>query len=243
MQVEPDAIASGVFARQRGLSGFGAQGQEALAAARIAIVGMGGLGCPIAQYLGAAGVGALTLIDSDSVSLTNLHRQVLYGPEDVGSRKVEAAARALRERTPWTTVTAVDARLTDSDAAEVLAAHDVVVDATDTFVSRRIVAVAAHALQVPLVWGAVTGWHGQVTVFDDTIGLDDLFPHDPELAFDSCDGGPVLGTMCGQVGTAMATEAVKLVTGAGRPLVGTLAVLDARSGRWRDVPVMRRVDA
>ena len=241
--VEPDDLVQLAFARQRGLSGFGAQGQDALAASRIAIVGMGGLGCPVALYLVAAGVGGLTLIDSDSVSATNLHRQVLYGPADVGSRKVAAAARALGERAPWTTVTAIDARLTAHDAAPVLAGHDVIVDATDTFASRRLIAAAAREHHAPLVWGAVTGWHGQVTVFDGSIGLDDVFPDDPDLAFDSCDGGPVLGTMCGQVGTAMATEAVKLAAGAGTSLAGTLAILDARTGRWRDVPVKRRVHA
>lgn len=235
-QVEPDP-----FVRQRALAGFAGEGQTALAAARVAIVGVGGLGCPVAQYLAAAGVGALTLIDSDSVSITNLHRQVLFGPDDVGLRKVDAASAALRSRTPWTSVTAVGERLTDATASGILADHDVIVDATDTFASRRIVARAAAAVSTPLVWGAVNGWYGQLTVFDASIGLDDLFPADPPLELDACENASVLGTLCGQVGTAMATEAVKLVSGAGAPLIGTLAILDSRTGRWRDVAVKRSV--
>jgi adenylyltransferase/sulfurtransferase len=236
--MEPDP-----FVRQRALSGFAAQGQAALSSARIAIVGVGGLGCPAAQYLAAAGVGALTLVDSDSVTITNLHRQVLFGPDDVGRRKVVAAAEALGTRTPWAAVTAVDARLTDANAADVLAGHDVILDATDTFTSRRVIARAAAAAKTPLVWGAVLGWHGQLTVFDASIGLADVFPQDPPLEFDACEDASVLGTLCGQIGSAMATEAIKLVTGAGTPLVGTLSLLDARSGRWRDVPVSRRTHA
>lgn len=229
--------------RQRALAGFAGEGQNALAMARIAIVGIGGLGCPAAQYLAAAGVGSLTLIDSDSVSITNLHRQVLFGPDDVGRRKVDAAAEALHSRSPWTTIATIDARLSDADAAAVLAGHDAILDATDTFASRRVVARAAAANGTPLVWGAVNGWHGQLTVFDETIGLDDVFPEDPPVALDACENASVLGTLCGQIGAAMATEAVKLVAGTGAPLVGTLAILDARSGRWRDVGVKRSTHA
>jgi adenylyltransferase/sulfurtransferase len=236
--VEPDP-----FVRQRALNGFTTTGQDALAAARVAIVGVGGLGCPAAQYLAAAGVGSLTLIDSDSVTITNLHRQVLFGPDDVGSQKVAAAQAALHTRAPWTRISTIPARLSDADATAMLAGHDVILDATDTFVSRRAIARAAAAHRTPLVWGAVNGWHGQITVFDDTVGLDDVFPLDPALDLDACDGTAVLGTVCGQVGTAMATETVKLIAGVGTPLVGVLAILDGRSGRWRDASVRRTASA
>lgn len=235
-RVEPDP-----FVRQRALAGFGARGQDALFAARVAIVGVGGLGCPAAVYLAAAGLGALTLVDSDVVSITNLHRQVLFGPDDVGSRKVEVARSALRTRAPWTEVSTIDARIGARDASSILAGHDLVLDATDTFASRRVVASAARELGLPVVWGAVTGWHGQLTVFDPSVGLDDVFPRDPEPAFDACESAAVLGALCGQVGVAMATEAIKIVSGTGQPLVGTLAILDGRTGRWRDVPVRRAV--
>lgn len=231
-RVEPDP-----FVRQRALAGFGADGQEALARARVALVGVGGLGCPAALYLAAAGVGTLTLIDSDAVSVTNLHRQVLYGPADVGERKVDAAARRLAVSAPWTQTVPVDARLSDLDAASVLRGHDVILDGTDMWSSRYAVADAAAELGVPLVWGAVAGWYGQVTVFGDGVGLRDVFPVQPPPELDQCDAGGVLGALCGQVGTAMAAQAVVLLTGSGRALRGRMSVLDARDGAWRSLPI------
>ncbi|WP_084077907.1 HesA/MoeB/ThiF family protein [Demequina sp. NBRC 110057] len=230
MSSAPDA-----FARQRGLAGFGDEGQRALAGARIVIVGVGGLGCPAAQYLAAAGVGALTLVDSDHVSASNLHRQILFGPDDVGRLKVDAAAEALGRQAPGCAVTAVPERLTAATASALLTGHDVVVDATDTMPVRRAIEAAAHALTIPVSWGAVQGWHGQVTVFDHGHRLGDVFPGPDALDLDTCDGGPVLGTVCGQVGAAMAGEAVRLVAGVGVSLAGTLAIVDGRTGRWRDV--------
>ena len=230
------------YLRQRALAGFGPQGQDALERARVAVVGVGGLGCPAALYLAAAGVGHLTLIDSDSVAASNLHRQILFSPAHVGRPKVDAATEVLGVIAPGVHVTPVKSRLTPENAAETLSGHHVIVDATDTFGSRLTVADAAAALDVPVAWGAVQGWYGQVTVFDGTVGLRDIFPAEPPPDFGVCDFGGVLGTLCGQVGTAMATEAVKLLTGVGVPLTGVLSVIDAREGRWRDLDV-RRVDA
>lgn len=227
------------YLRQRVLAGFGARGQDALARASVAIVGVGGLGCPAALYLAAAGVGRLTLIDSDSVATSNLHRQILFSPAQVGLPKVEAAAKSLGRIAPGIEVAQAAIRLTHENAPEVLAGHDVVVDATDTFPSRLVVADAAAALGIPVAWGAVQGWFGQVTVFDGGIGLRDIFPVEPPPDFGVCDAGGVLGTLCGQVGSAMATEAVKLLTGIGVPLRGVLTVIDAREGRWRDMEIRR----
>ncbi len=227
------------FLRQRVLAGFGDDGQQALGAAHAVIVGVGGLGCPVALYLAAAGVGRITLVDSDRVAVSNLHRQILFGPAQVGRPKVDAAAEMLGALAPGVRVTPVDLRLTAANAADVLSDHDVVVDATDTFESRLNVADAAAGLGLPVVWGAVQGWFGQVTVFDGEMGLRDIFPEEPPVDFGVCDAGGVLGTLCGQVGTAMATEAVKLLTGAGVPLKGVLSVIDAREGRWRDIDVRR----
>lgn len=231
------------FIRQRVLAGFGPAGQNALERARVAVVGVGGLGCPVALYLAAAGVGHLTLVDSDSVAETNLHRQILFSPSHVGRAKVEAAAEALRVIAPGVGVDPVSLRLTPANASDVLAGHDVVVDATDTFASRLTVADAAARLGLPVAWGAVQGWFGQVTVFDGEIGLRDIFPVEPPPDFGVCDAGGVLGTLCGQVGTAMATETVKLLTGIGAPLTGVLSVIDAREGRWRDIDVRRAATA
>jgi molybdopterin/thiamine biosynthesis adenylyltransferase len=227
------------FIRQRVLAGFGARGQDALAGARVAIVGVGGLGCPAALYLAASGVGRITLVDADSVTTSNLHRQVLYGPGDVGHLKVQAAATALARIAPWCDIEPMAERVTAENAVAALSGHDVIVDGTDTFPSRMVMADVANELHVPLVWGAVQGWYGQVTVFDGSVGLRDVFPSEPPPDFGVCDAGGVLGALCGQVGTAMATEAIKVLTGVGTPLVGTLAVIDAREGRWRDLPVGR----
>ena len=223
-RVDPDP-----FVRQRALTGFGADGQDALARARVAIVGVGGLGCPAAQYLAAAGVGSLTLIDSDTVSVTNLHRQILFGPDDVGKLKVDAAAAALTSRAPWTTVTPVATRLTPANARDVLAGHDVILDGTDTWASRHTVADAASDLGIPLVWGAVSGWFGQVTVFDQGMRLRDVFPDEPPPELAVCEGGGVLGPLCGQVGTAMATQAIVALTREGSGAAGLIGqAVDSR---------------
>lgn len=237
MDPEPADGAIDAFARQRGLAGFGDEGQRALADASIAIVGVGGLGCPVALYLAAAGVGKLTLIDADTVSVTNLHRQVLFGPPDVGQPKVLAAARRLEVIAPGCQVTIIPARVSTATADAVLAGHDVIVDATDTFHARLVIDDAAARLGIPVAWGAVQGWHGQVTTFGSRVRLRDAFPVEPELDLDVCDSGPVMGTVCGQVATAMATEAIKLASGAGTPLEGQIEVLDGRSGCWRSLAI------
>ena len=223
------------FVRQRALAGFGPERQEALSRARVAVVGVGGLGCPAAMYLAAAGVGHLTLIDSDHVSVTNLHRQVLFGPDDVGRLKVDAAAEALARIAPGAEVAAVRHRI-GADAEHVLAGHDVILDGTDSWPSRFAINDAALALGIPLVWGAVSGWFGQVTVFDGERSLRDLFREESVDAFDACDGG-VLGPLCGHVGSAMAMQAIVQLTGAGPGLAGRLHVIDAREGVWRTIPL------
>ena len=231
----PESRALDPYLRQRALTGFGAAGQHALARASVALVGMGGLGCPAAQYLAAAGVGQLTLIDSDHVSVTNLHRQILFGPDAVGRPKVHAAVRALRSIAPGVDVRPVLRRIDADNAVELLAGHDVIVDGTDTFAARHVIADAAAELDIPVAWGAVSGWHGQVTVFNRDARMRSLFPKEPAAQMDSCEGGAVLGPLCGQVGAALATEALKLASGAGSSLAGTLAVVDARTGRWREI--------
>lgn len=230
------------FVRQRALTGFGAGGQAALGSASVALVGVGGLGCPVAQYLAAAGVGRLTLIDSDHVSVTNLHRQILFGPDAIGRPKVHAAVGALRSIAPGVDVRPVVQRVDATNARDLLAGHDVIVDGTDTFAARHVIADAADELGIPVAWGAVSGWHGQVTVFSRRSRMRDLFPEEPQGDLDACEGGAVLGTLCGQVGAALATEALKIVSGAGATLEGTLALVDARTGRWREI-TLSAVDA
>ncbi len=222
------------FVRHRVLNGLGAEGQDAIARALVAIVGVGGLGCPAARYLAGAGVGQITLFDGDHVSVTDLHRQVLFSPTDVGRPKTDAAADALGAAAPWTRIDARRTRIGQENGDE-LEGFDVILDCTDTWSSRRSVAAACREHGTPLVWGAVEGWHGQVTVFDDDHALDDVFPTDPALDVEACEVLGVLGPLCGQIGTAMATQAVMRILGVGPGLAGTLAIIDARTGVWRSV--------
>ncbi len=226
------------FLRQRIVPGIGAVGQARLESARVAIVGMGGLGCPAAQYLAAAGVGSLTLLDSDTVHESNLHRQILFGPDDLGTPKVTAAASVLTASSPWCEVEAIRTRL-DSGSAALLAGHDVVLDATDTWPSRRDVAAATHAHGIPLVWGAVQGWHGQLTVFHTRLGLDDVFPDRGLDPLDGCEGQGAVGPVCGMIGVAMAAQAMAVILGQ-ETMEGRLSLVDGRTGRWREVTVRAR---
>lgn len=229
------------FLRQRIVPGIGDEGQARLRGARVAIVGVGGLGCPAAQYLAAAGVGSLTLIDSDSVQTSNLHRQILFGTPDVGRPKVEAAADSLAASSPWCEVVPVRERLADG-GVDLLADHDVVLDATDSWISRRDVSRAAAAVGAPLVWGAVQGWHGQLTVFDRAVALDDVFPDRGDDPLDGCEGQGAVGVTCGLVGVAMAGQAMAILLGLDT-LEGTLNVVDGRTGRWREAPLRSRAGA
>ncbi len=189
------------------------------------------------MYLAAGGVGHLTLVDGDHVAASNLHRQILYGPDDVGRTKVDVALDALARTAPSVAVEAVSARLTEGSAGELLSEHDLVIDATDTFATRLTIADAAAASGVPVVWGAVQGYDGQVSVFRDGATLRDLLPEEPGLELDSCEGGAVLGTVCGVVGATMATEAIKVLAGVGDPLAGRVGVFEGRSGSWSAVPL------
>lgn len=223
------------FLRQRVLDGFGEAGQSALGRARVAIVGVGGLGCPAALYLATSGVGSLTLIDADAVAVSNLHRQVLFGPDDVGAPKVEAAARALARVAPWCAVEPVPERL-GVESAGLLDGHDLVIDATDGWPSRRAVAAAAHAAGAPVVWGAAVGWFGQVAIFGRGATLEDVFPPGADLELDTCEGQGVAAVTCALVGAAMAAHATAVLLGT-EAAEGRLLSVDARSARWRETRI------
>ncbi|MGH3690346.1 MAG: HesA/MoeB/ThiF family protein [Microbacterium sp.] len=230
-------------ARHAVLSGIGEEGQRRLNAAHVAVVGAGGLGSPVLLALAAAGIGALTVIDDDVVELTNLQRQLAHRVEDIGTRKTASAARAITALAPQTVVTPVPERLDATNAQRLLASADVVVDTSDSFLTRRDVAAATEALGLPLVWGAVQEWHGQVTVFwsdppeGEPVVLADLFPLDTEGEPPSCAQVGVLGALCVQVGGMLAGEVVKLVTGAGEPLLGRLAMVDALTSRQHEIAI------
>jgi molybdopterin/thiamine biosynthesis adenylyltransferase/rhodanese-related sulfurtransferase len=232
------------FSRHALLPQLGEQGQRRLRNAAVCVVGAGGLGSPALLYLAAAGVGRLGVVDRDVVDLTNLQRQVLHGAGDVGRAKVESARDALQRIDPDLVIDVHDVDLTAANAEEVLRGYDVVLDGTDNFPTRYLVGDACTALGVPLVWGSVLGFDAQVSVFWSTppegegVVLRDLFPDPPEPGeVLSCAQAGVLGALCGQVGAVMATEAVKLLTGVGEPLLGRVLVIDSLAGRWREVPL------
>ncbi|MGU3646995.1 ThiF family adenylyltransferase [Microbacterium sp. C23T] len=237
-------------ARHRVLSGFGEIAQRRLAAAHVAVVGAGGLGSPVVLALAAAGVGTITVIDDDLVEASNLQRQVMHRVGDVGAPKVDSAVRIAAELSPATVVRPVRALLTPDNAAELLSGAHVVVDGTDTFETREAVAMACEQLGVPLVWGVVQEFHAQATVFwsappvgETPVRLADLYPPDAGREAPSCAQVGVLGTLCLQVGSLLATETVKLITGVGEPLFGRVLVIDALRGRTDEVPLRPASDA
>lgn len=216
------------------LTGIGDLGQRRLAAARIAVVGAGGLGSPVIMALAAAGVGGLTVIDDDDVDQTNLQRQLLHRHADIGAPKTDSAVRVAGDLSPETVVTAVRERLTADNAERLLADVDLVVDGSDTFATRTAVAAACEARGIPLVWGVVQEFHAQVTVFwsappagTEAVRLSDLHPADAAGEPPTCAEVGVLGALCLQVGGILATEAIKLVVGVGEPLLGRVLVIDA----------------
>ncbi|MGX5772911.1 ThiF family adenylyltransferase [Microbacterium trichothecenolyticum] len=236
-------------ARHRVLAGFGEIAQRRLAAAHVAVVGAGGLGSPVVLALAAAGVGTLTVIDDDRVEASNLQRQVMHRVSDVGAPKVDSAVRIAADLSPTTVVRPVRALLTPDNAAALLAGAHVVVDGTDTFETREAVAAACDRLGVPLVWGVVQEFHAQATVFWSAppagatpVRLADLYPPEAGREAPSCAQVGVLGALCLQVGSILATEAVKLITGVGEPLLGRVLVVDALRGRTDEVPLRPATD-
>ncbi|MFT3970449.1 MAG: molybdopterin-synthase adenylyltransferase MoeB [Micropruina sp.] len=234
------------YSRQLILGEIGVTGQRRLAAARVLVIGAGGLGSPVLLYLAAAGVGTLGVVDFDRVETSNLHRQVIHRDADVGRAKVASASDALAALNPAITVRRHQLRLTEETAADLLAGYDLVVNGSDNFPTRYLVNDACVAAGKPLVWGAVLGFAAQVAVFWDAapggtgVQLRDVFPAPPpDGSVPSCAEAGVVGAVCAQAGSVMAMEAIKLITGIGRPMLGRVLVIDALAGRWDQVEVRR----
>ncbi len=228
------------YARQILLPGLGVLGQRRLAQARVAVVGAGGLGGPVLQYLAAAGVGHLTIIDPDVVQPENLHRQVLFGQSALGFPKVAIATDRLMQSNPDLTVRQRQGALTRDNAQQWLADCDVVVDGTDNFAARYAISDACVRLGVPCVWAALGQFSAQLTVFWAGRGpcYRCVFPVPPAPgAVPSCAEAGVFGALCGTVGSAQAGEVLKLITGLGHPLVGRLLVHDALQASWDELPI------
>lgn len=208
-----------------------AEAQERLSAARVLVVGAGGLGCPVISYLAGAGVGALTIADSDTVSLSNLHRQTLYTSADLGRSKAALAAARAQQVNPQVQV-ATRPHLTPGWAAQ-LADYTLVIDASDNFETRYLIHDACTAAGREWVWGAAGGTEGMVSVFGPQLGLRDIFP--VADGAESCETIGVLGPLLGVVGSMMAAEALKLLTGSGEVLRAQLWTIDLLSARVRTV--------
>ena len=220
----------------------GKAGQQRLKAARVLMIGAGGLGSPLGLYLGAAGVGTLGIVDFDVVDETNLQRQVLHGTSDVGRPKLDSAAARIREVNPHVRVEKHAMRLNSENALDILNEYDLVVDGTDNFPTRYLVNDACVLLGKAYVYGSIFRFEGQVSVFAAEGGpcYRCLFrePPPPGLV-PSCAEGGVLGVLPGLIGSAQAMEAIKLLLGIGDPLVGRLALFDGLDFRWREVSVRR----
>jgi molybdopterin/thiamine biosynthesis adenylyltransferase/rhodanese-related sulfurtransferase len=221
---------------------IGALGQRRLKNARVLVIGAGGLGSPALLYLAAAGVGTLGIIDDDDVELSNLQRQVIHGVADVGRPKIESARDGIAALNPLVDVRLHNVRLDASNALELFADYDLILDGADNFATRYLVNDAAAILGKPYVWGSIFRFDGQVSVFWEQHGptYRDLYPEAPPAgSVPSCGEGGVFGMLCAAVGALMVTEAVKLITGVGRSLLGRVALYDALGGTWREIKVAR----
>jgi len=235
------------YSRQIMLSKFDVSGQQALLSSHALIIGLGGLGSPVAMYLATAGVGHLTLVDDDVVDLTNLQRQIIHTQADIGRSKVESAAATLRALNSEIEITTVNTRLNGDDLRQAVQRADVVIDASDNFATRFAINQACVDTHTPLVSGAAIRMEGQVSVFPNDIRNSEnpdspcyrcLYDDIPEVAA-SCSETGVLAPVVGIIGSIQATEAIKLLTGIGTSLSGRLLTLDATTLEFREIRLRR----
>jgi molybdopterin/thiamine biosynthesis adenylyltransferase len=229
------------YARHIILPQIGGEGQRKLLDASVLCVGAGGLGSPIAMYLAAAGVGKIGIVDFDRVDLTNLQRQIAHGTSDVGRPKVESAAETLNELNPGVEVVAHDVVLNSENAFEIMEPYDIVIDGSDNFPVRYLVNDATQMLGKPLVYGSIYQFEGQATVFLPGYAgpcYRCLFPQPPPPgSVPNCAEAGVFGVLPGIVGSIQATEAIKIITGIGNPLVGRLLIFDALEMDFQTVKI------
>ncbi|WP_339744480.1 molybdopterin-synthase adenylyltransferase MoeB [uncultured Maricaulis sp.] len=232
------------FARHIVLREVGGPGQQALGRARVTIIGAGGLGAPASLYLAAAGVGQITLIDPDTVSLDNLQRQILFRTDDVGQSKVETGAAALQALNPGTQVKPVQTMLDAGNASELLAGADLVLDGCDNFETRFAVNAASRALGMPLISGALGRWDGQVSLFNASPDAPCYRCWVPQIPPDAetCARMGVVGALTGVIGSIMALEAIKHICSAGETLDGRILLFDGLTMDSRTVKLRRDPD-
>lgn len=230
------------YARHLVLKEIGGSGQNALLSANVAIVGAGGLGGPAALYLAAAGVGRITLIDDDVVSLSNLQRQIQFQTNDVGSSKTDVLATALSAINPDVQTTPAQTRLNVENAADLLAGHDLILDGTDSFATRFVINNAALAVKTPLISGAVGRFNAQVSVFAQPGPCYRCFVPELPPQEETCAEVGVVGALTGIAGSVMAMEAIKWITGAGNTLSGRLWMYDGLTADSRTISLARDPD-
>ncbi|TNC23190.1 adenylyltransferase/sulfurtransferase MoeZ [Amycolatopsis alkalitolerans] len=234
------------FSRHLIIPDVGMDGQKRLKNAKVLVIGAGGLGSPALLYLAAAGIGTLGVIDFDVVDESNLQRQIIHGQSDVGKPKAVSAKESIAEVNPFVDVILHNEQLTNENALDVFRGYDLILDGTDNFATRYLVNDAAVLLDKPYVWGSIFRFEGQVSVFWENApngqGLNyrDLYPEAPPPGMvPSCAEGGVLGVLCASIGSIMVTEAVKLITGIGEPLLGRLISYDALEMKYREVKIRK----
>jgi adenylyltransferase/sulfurtransferase len=233
------------FSRQILMPNFDIAGQEALKSARVVVVGAGGLGCPVALYLGAAGVGHLTLVDDDVIELANLQRQIAFETAQIGESKAETLAARVRRINPGVSISVVNRRLELKDFAREVAEASLTLDCSDNFSTRFALNRACVAAGVPLISGAAIRGEGQLSVYDsrnpDSPCYHCLYPEQGNEDL-TCSEAGVIAPLVGMIGSAQAMEAIKMISGVGRPLVGRLLILDAWEMQWREMKLTKDPD-
>ena len=234
------------YSRHLIIPDVGMAGQRRLKNAKVLVVGAGGLGSPALLYLAAAGVGTLGIVDFDVVDESNLQRQIIHGQSDVGRSKAESARDSIKEVNPFVNVRLHETRLDTSNVLDIFRDYDLILDGTDNFATRYLVNDAAVLLGKPYVWGSIFRFEGQVSVFWENApngqGLNyrDLYPEPPPPGMvPSCAEGGVLGVLCASIGSIMVTEAIKLITGIGEPLLGRLMIYDALEMSYRTIRIRK----
>lgn len=230
------------YQRQISLKELGEQGQQKLKDARVLVVGAGGLGCPALLYLAGAGVGKLGIVDFDLVSLSNLHRQILFSVNDIGLSKALRAGEILEQINPDIEIIVFNEKLGNLNTLEILSDHDIILDGTDNFASRYLINDACVLLNKTLVYGAISRFEGQVSVFNSPLSVDkavnyrDLFPEAPsDGEVLNCEEAGVIGVLPGIIGTMMANETIKLITGIGEALINRLLTYNALNNHFYDM--------
>ncbi len=219
------------YNRQMILPEIGIKGQEKLSSAKVLVIGAGGLGCPALLYLSAAGIGTIGVIDFDVVELHNLHRQILYSTDDVGKPKALIAAEKLKKQNPHSNILIFNELLSETNAEKIISQFDIVVDGSDNFLTRYLVNDTCVKLNIPLVYGSILKFEGQVAVFNckGSKNLRDIFPEPPNAEdVPNCDENGVLGTLPGIIATMMAQETLKLILGM-EVLKNQLLIFDTRN--------------